>query len=351
MKRKMKLPTILQVLTVIVAPIITYIAVKTIFTKPPSIVYANGNLTIEYNGTGPEDPVFVVSNMLPGDCETRLIKITNNSSHSINLSVWSDEEEKTPESFPDVLSMTITEGGILYQNTLSQFFSDSNVVGGVSLSPLAAGANTTYSFEICFDPGAGNEYQNAVVIFDLVFGQNFHHDIQIPPECSHIASSITNVIEGTNHDDRLRGTPASDLILGKGGKDKIDGKHGDDCIIGGDNDDDIEGGKNNDVILGGSGKDKLRGGADNDIIYGGEHDDNIDGGAEDDIVYGGSGNDKIKGSSGEDKLYGEEGNDDIDAGTKDDYANGGPGDDEIDGSTGEDTCLEGEDYNSCETIL
>jgi hypothetical protein len=124
---------------------------------------------------------------------------------------------------------------------------------------------------------------------------------EIPPE--YAALGITNVIYGTDGNDRLYGTPENDLILGLAGDDFIMGLDGNDILIGGEGNDIIEGGNGCDIICGGPGDDILFGGNGDDHLCGDCGNDSLEGEAGNDVLCGGPGVDKLLGGSGLNILY------------------------------------------------
>lgn len=123
----------------------------------------------------------------------------------------------------------------------------------------------------------------------------------IPPE--YAAMGITNVIYGTEGDDRLYGTAGNDLIFGLGGDDFIIGLDGNDILIGGDGNDIIEGMNGCDIISGGAGDDVIFGGNDDDHLCGDAGNDSIEGEAGNDVLSGGPGCDNLLGGDGLNLLY------------------------------------------------
>ncbi len=121
-------------------------------------------------------------------------------------------------------------------------------------------------------------------------------------------------------------------------------------IIGGSHDGEVYAGliteeNGSDVIVGTDTDDKLYGGNGADVICGLGGIDHIYGGNAQNTIYGGEGNDFLFGGNGKDELYGEGG---------DDLVNGEIGkDDVIDGGSGTgDTCEdEGANTINCETLL
>jgi len=307
---------------------------------------AYGHLIVD-TGVPSGDPIFVISNFLPGDCEVRNISVTNDDTIPIELAVRSDNESQT-QNLPDVLHITITgNSSVLYSESLAQFFIDSDSLDGTPLSTLNDGDTTSFEYKICFEENAGNQYQNAQTIFDLIFGEVIS-PLTLPAECSHLQGIITQKIEGTEGRDDIRGTNENELIIGYGGNDELDGASGTDCVVGGDGNDELDGGSQEDVVIGGNGNDEIDGGSEDDIIYGNAGKDEIKGGSGNDKIYGGSEDDEIDGQSGNDEIYGEQGNDDIEGGSGNDYLNGGPGHDKLNGKSGNDTCIEGEELTLCE---
>ncbi|OGM13100.1 hypothetical protein A3A76_01760 [Candidatus Woesebacteria bacterium RIFCSPLOWO2_01_FULL_39_23] len=323
-------------------------------------------IQVTYNGNAPPVPVFYVTNMLPGDEVEKTFKVINVYSNSLDVtmkSVFVDEEK----DFADILEIIMGEvggpdiyGGTTGFKTVQNFLDESSPF---VLGNIPAGSDKSYRVKVKFPSPSGNEYQLALVIFDIIWSAQIPIE-QLPPECAHLCP--TSVIEGTEDSERLTGTNESDLIIGHGGNDRIKGLSGDDCIIGGEGNDHLEGGPGDDSILGGSGNDKIQGASGKDLIYGGSGNDNIDGGSNDDVIYGeggnddlrgytgedliygGGGNDTIRGEAGRDKLYGEADNDTITGGNSDDFLDGGSESDYLNGNSGSDECINGETIHFCE---
>ncbi len=276
------------------------------------------------------DPIFVINNWLPGDCETRNITITQDGNIQTDIATKGLKIAST-NNLIEVTDFIITLGSTSYfSGTLKDFFAASSGTNSIALGSLNPGASRTYKFTACFQENAGNAYQKASVIFDLIFGETFDNSIELPTECSHLKGIITKTIEGTDKKDKLRGSHESELILGYGGNDVLDGGSGHDCIVGGEGNDKLDGGAGKDIIISGPGNDKVDGGASDDIIYGNDGNDKLEGGSGNDLIYAGPGNDNLSGGSGADSLW------------------GGPGNDRINGDSGKDACFEGEHYTSCE---
>lgn len=337
-------------------------------------VEAVGNLLITYLGVPLGDPVFNVTNMLPGDCQTRTIDVQNSGLTTTKVAVKS-RNEQDPDLLSTQLHITISQNSIdLYggtattsAKTVKNFFDESQIPDEIYLADVAPNQTTSFQFQVCFDPQSGNQFQNASTIFDLVFGEiSTDIPVELPEICKSLEGIVTEKIVGTNGDDVIKGTSASEYIIGKDGNDIIEGGGGHDCIIGGAGDDDIDAGSGNDIVVGRAGNDHLDGHSDNDLIYGNAGDDFIEGkhgydtiyagggadtvraGSDNDLVYGGAGADDLDGDSGDDTVYGQGGPDLLHGSSGNDYLDGGSGTDDLDGDSGDDTCVNGETLNSCE---
>ena len=322
-------------------------------------VRAVGDLNVIW-GVPDGDPIFVVSNMLPGDSEERSVDVTNNATVARPVGVRGEKTSETG-NLSSVLSIVIMEGATtLYGPVgLNQFFTDSAGPDGIALSTLGSGNTTTYTFKVTFDENAGNEFQGKEVIFDLIIGIA----IAVPEECQNIEFSGPPIF-GTEGNDRISGTRGNDLIFALEGNDRVFGLLGDDCIVGGEGKDELRGeigndiifgNEGNDLIIGANGEDKLFGGLGNDnirgengedYIEGNEGNDKITGGNSDDEILGGEGNDDISGENGQDLIFGGLGNDKLDGGSSNDDIFGNEGDDQINGKSGDDFLEGGPDTDS-----
>ena len=355
----------------------------------PKAVYAVGDLNVEW-GVDDGEPIFVVENMLPGDPpEQRSVDVHNLGpvTRDVGIIGVKTEEIVTEEiaAFSTILDFVISEngtdlyGGTAGAKTLDEFFTDSAGPNGLFLSTLGPGDSTTYTFKATFPAEAGNEFQNAKVVFDLIIGIS----LDIPDECEGIDLEGTPII-GTSKAETITGTPGNDLIMGLEGADIINGNSGNDCIIGGpgaentingNNGDDvifgnegadhINGNNGDDLIIGGPGADNLNGqngqdhlvgnegadllngGNDDDLLEGGESADTLNGGNGNDELHGNNGVDTLNGGPGNDQLFGESGNDTLRGDAGNDYLDGGANIDNANGGPQTDTCI-AESKTNCE---
>lgn len=330
--------------------------------------YAVGDLTVDWGiGIGNVGPIFSISNFAPGETESRNVDVSNGAPSVRSVGVRGLETTQIG-TISSVLDIVISEGGTdLYggaspggPKTLSQFFTESEGPDGIPLSNLASGSSTTYNFKVTFSEGAGNEFQNTQVIFDLKIGIS----INLPDSCDQLDLLSTPII-GTSKAETLTGTSGNDLIMGLEGADRINGNGGDDCILGGNgadtlngnagNDaifgeggaDSINGNNGNDFISGGTGADSIKGESGQDQLFGDEDADIIKGGGDDDVIEGGSASDTLEGENGADTIRGNGGADTLRGGSGDDNLDGGAGMDSANGNAGIDICV-AESKNNCE---
>ena len=165
--------------------------------------------------------------------------------------------------------------------------------------------------------------------------------------------------------DVFDGTDGTDKVRGKGGDDILFSGEGNDRVIGGTGDDQIDGGQGSDILEGGNGDDVMNGAAlevttysqffgldgaddmggmvtylppdDGDFMYGGNGNDTMFGGGGADFMAGGNDDDILHGGNDDDELRGGHGDDILFADAGDDILRGGHGDDTMTGGSGGDT--------------
>ncbi len=271
-------------------------------------VDAAGALTFNM-GVNNGDPIFTFNNIVPGFTVDKTV--TANNGDSIARTVGVKGVKSVQGVLDEALMIEISENGnTLYgPKKLSTFFADSQSINGIVLSQISSGDSAQYVFTVTFDTDAGNEFQNQIITFDLLFGIT----TDIPAACGDI--KIQNIIYGTSGNDRLRGTSKNDLIIGFEGNDQIEGGSGHDCIVGGEGNNKIDGGSGHDVLSAIGGNNTIEGGSGNDQMFDGQGNSRLSGGSGNDMIFGGSGNDVLIGGAGNDMLDGEEGEDRADGGS------------------------------------
>ena len=238
-----------------------------------------------------------------------MVTIFNGALSTKPIAVVGAETEELKD-LADVLEITIFQngtdlyGGDLGTKTLAQFFQESTIPNAIFLFNIDPGTSKQVKFKVKFKEDAGNTYQGAKVVFDIIIGLYY----QVPEECKDINFTRPPIF-GTAGNNILRGTNGNDLIFGFGGSDIISGSNGNDCLVGGAGNDGIFGSNGDDVILGGEGNDYLDGSNGNDRIFGGGGNDVVDASNGNDYVEGNGGNDNLRGRNGNDILLGGLGND------------------------------------------
>ncbi|MEM8970908.1 MAG: hypothetical protein AAGD43_02435 [Pseudomonadota bacterium] len=183
-------------------------------------------------------------------------------------------------------------------------------------------------------------------------------------------------LEGSFHNDILRGDDGANVLRGRDGDDVLEGRAGNDLLRGDEGADVLDGGDGFDfasyfssetgvtVDLGSGlgqdgdaagdqlisiegvegsdlGGDNLLGSDANDHLYGFGGDDIIDGRGSSDTIHGGDGNDTLSGGDGADFLLGQEGADVIEGGSGADNLQGGGGNDQLTGGADDDRLFGG----------
>lgn len=239
---------------------ITLIAISTYYFASPNFLQNNntvqavGDLNVDW-GVPDGEPIFVVTNMMPGDIESHSVNVINNATSARPVAVRGVKTSETGD-LSTVLDFVISEGltdlyggtSLTGPKTLADFFAESDPINGIPLSVLGPGLTTTYTFKATFQDSAGNPFQNASVVFGLIIGIGF----EIPQECQNI-NFPGQPIFGTSGNDNIKGTNFNDLIIAFEGDDKVNGSNGDDCIIGNQGNDKLDGSNGDDVIFGNDG--------------------------------------------------------------------------------------------------
>jgi Ca2+-binding RTX toxin-like protein len=126
--------------------------------------------------------------------------------------------------------------------------------------------------------GGGSVCDQAIAEAGTGRGPFGEHELVFAPQQG---GSGSQVIVGTEGDDRLNGGSGSDVLCGDGGDDVLTGGSGDDALYGGEGDDRVSGGAGEDSLDGGPGTDDLSGGSGDDVLLNGE---DVDEGSGDDLV-------------------------------------------------------------------
>ena len=318
--------------------------------KLPSTAFAVGDLTINWGiGIDNVGAIFNISNMAPGQMETKTVNISNGASSSRPVAVRGIQTATDSAGLASVMDIVISEnggpdlyGGTTGTKSLAQFFTDSVDPSGIDLFTLDAEQDKDIDFKVTFISSAGNPYQGRSIVFNIIIGIGF----DLPAGCEGIQFA-GDPIFGTQGNDTINGGNKNQIIVSFEGNDTIRGGNGQDCILGGPGDDNLGGGNGIDVIDGGDGTDTVTGGNGDDKIFGGDGDDNLNGGNGKDQILGGAGVDNLVGGNGDDSADGQDGDDTILGGNGNDNLVGNGGTDTATGGNSTDTCI-AETEISCE---
>jgi hypothetical protein len=139
-------------------------------------IFAAGNLLITWDKPV-GSPMFTVVNFLPGDTASNSANVTNSSNSTYQVALRAIERTK-PGNFPTKLFVTISNNGVDFYGgssitgtkTLANLFSDTATPSSLLIGNFSSGSSANISIKVNFDKSSGNEFQNAFVMFDLIFG-------------------------------------------------------------------------------------------------------------------------------------------------------------------------------------
>jgi len=298
---------------------------------------AAGDLVIDWGpGILAGDPIFDVTDLVPGQTEERDVTVTNNDTVARTVGARG-VQTAVVGGIGDALALVISaddvpvygEGSGTGPKTLTDFFAATSPPQALEIVELPASDSVVITFAVSFTPEVGNFFQNKSVTFAITVGLA-GAETEAPAECGEDFELTGEVIIGTATSDSLRGTAGNDLIFGLEGSDNLRGFGGNDCLVGGPGSDGLRGGDGNDVLVAGDGSDSLYGQGGNDLLLGGAGSDGL---------RGGDGNDELLGEAGNDSLRGEDGDDEL---------SGGDGQDSARGGADFDTCI-AESVRQCES--
>ena len=139
-------------------------------------VEAFGDLIVNFHVT----PLFNLTNMKPGDSESRPVDVSNSGSVDRFIAVRGIKTSGVglDPKIETVLDVVIKDGALpLYgagsatgPKNMSDFFTDSLSQNGIPLNIINDGANKTYNFLVNFPSSANNEFQAKSVVADISFG-------------------------------------------------------------------------------------------------------------------------------------------------------------------------------------
>lgn len=110
------------------------------------------------------NPLFGVTNFLPGDTIVRTVTVTNTGSETKD--VYIEMVNVVDGGLGPMMTVAVTDPAILFSGTLAEL----DAANEQFLTSLAPGASKVYTFTLYFLPQAGNEYQLKSLRFDFCVG-------------------------------------------------------------------------------------------------------------------------------------------------------------------------------------
>lgn len=141
---------------------------------PEATAQTVGDIVVDW-GVPAGKPIFYVLNFMPGDVETRTVKIKNISTSQRIIGIQGIKTSLL-SYLGTALEITISENGNdLYGGTrgtkiMSQFFFESALFNSIRLFTLNPNETKTVTFKVKFKNNAGNLYQKTKLVFNLKLG-------------------------------------------------------------------------------------------------------------------------------------------------------------------------------------
>jgi len=142
-----------------------------------SVAFAASDFDVNW-GVADGNPIFTVTNMLPGDSDSRSINVINHGSISQTVKVQGIRTggAGVNPKLETILKIVIKDGTTpVYgqgsstgTKTLLDFFGESAGLG-IRLGTIYPAQTKTYSFTVSFPSPAGNEFQLKSVTFNIIF--------------------------------------------------------------------------------------------------------------------------------------------------------------------------------------
>jgi len=131
-----------------------------IFSISPS--FANNDIEVSS-----DSPLFSVKNVSPGFVQKKTLKIKNSRNETCNLFINLNQISKLEESFSKKILIQISDNQkVIFNSNLNNFFQKNN---NSRLDEIDANSEKEYRVTASLDKNIGNEYQNALINFDMDF--------------------------------------------------------------------------------------------------------------------------------------------------------------------------------------
>jgi hypothetical protein len=173
--------SIRKIILLILIPVVSFLLYGIYQSNQVPNIKAAGDLTIRVGGKGINgNPIFEFDNFAPGDFKEVTIEVANGDSVDRHLSIkgrlTEDNKDLGEVLFLEIFngSDEIILGGPGEKMTIEDFFDrgdpDNPKDNGFPLFVVESGDSKELKIKVIFSPEADNEYQDARVVFDLIFG-------------------------------------------------------------------------------------------------------------------------------------------------------------------------------------
>src|SRR3972149_7790421 len=110
-----------KILALIILPFVIYGLYYVYTQSRVNVIHADDPLFITYNGGSPPDPMFVVTNMFPGDEVPEKVfnvKVTGSDPQEVEMTAYKTEEEKAFASILDIEIIQVSDSTIVFSGKL-----------------------------------------------------------------------------------------------------------------------------------------------------------------------------------------------------------------------------------------
>jgi len=139
----------------------------------PQTVKAFGDLLVDFHVPAGK-PIFTVTNMKPGDSQTRPIDVSNSGTVARYISTkgFRNTGIGNIPKIESALKVEINDGSstVYGPKSMEEFFIASADLNGIPLGIVTVGGHKTYNFTVNFPTSADNNFQAKSVTVDLTFG-------------------------------------------------------------------------------------------------------------------------------------------------------------------------------------
>jgi hypothetical protein len=151
-------------LTLILLPFVVIGLMVVYKDSRESEAYEISRINVTYDGDSPPEAMFSVLNMLPGDEIVKDFVVKNIGHKTVDVEMFSSLTD-VDKDFDEILEIEITRfpSTLIFAGIMENFLSHPPF----DLGSFAPNEEKTYRVKVKFPSFAGNEYQNAKIVFKL----------------------------------------------------------------------------------------------------------------------------------------------------------------------------------------